>query len=302
MGPDERLFLRVVDTGSMKRAALQLGANPSTVTRRLAALEERLGIKLLNRSTRKTTPTDAGAAYADGLRRLLGELDALEAEVSGAADEPRGRLVVTSPGDFGNRFVVPVIDELLRRAPELEVELIVGSRFFDIAERGIDVAIRVGALRDSVLRARRLGWVPRVLVAAPSYLKAHGTPAHPRELARHHFVLYARLTDPQLSLEGDDGNHRVPMHTRVMVNNVVGAQQLVRAGHGLYLGPRWAYQEDLDAGRVVEVLPAYRSPAYPLNAVFVGSSYVPAKVRAFVDAMVARCADEPSLQKPGGQA
>jgi DNA-binding transcriptional LysR family regulator len=298
VGPDERLFLRVIDTGSMKRAALQAGANPSTVTRRLAALEERLGMKLLNRSTRRTTPTDAGAAYAEGLRRLLGELDALEAEVSGAADEPRGRLVITSPGDFGNRFVVPVIAQLLARAPDLEVELIVGSRVFDIAERGIDVAIRIGHLKDSALRARRLGFVPRVLVAAPAYLEAHGVPEHPRDLRAHHFVSYARVTDPQLALDGPDGHHQVPMRTRVMVNNVVGAQQLVRAGHGLYLGPRWAYDDDLAAGRVVEVLPGYASPAFPLSAVYVGGAYVPAKVRAFIDAMVTECARAPSLQKP----
>jgi DNA-binding transcriptional LysR family regulator len=284
---DERLFLRVVEAGSIKAAAAQLGSDPSTVSRQLAALEARLGVKLLQRSTKRTLPTEAGARYFDGLRRLVDLQDALEAELAGTLEVPRGRLRVTAPVDFGARFVVPVLDELQRASPELEVDLLLGSGFVEIVEAGIDVAVRIGRLADSSLVARKLGVVPRVLVAAPSYLGERGTPRTVAELEEHDFVLYAPSTrDRPLELTGPRGaTASVHVRGRFIVNSVNCVRDLVEAGRGLHLGPRWAFADALAHGRVVEVLRGWGVAPYPLHAVFAPTQYVPAKIRAFVEAM-----------------
>lgn len=297
VGSDERLFLRVVEAGSLKAAAEQLGTDPSTVSRRLAALEERLAVKLLVRSTRRSTPTDAGARYVEGLRRLIEQQEALEAEISGAAETPKGRLRVTAPVDFGARFVVPVLAELQTEAPELEVELVLGSGFADLAEQGIDVAIRVGRLQDSALIARRLGEVPRVLCAAPRYLKRRGEPRAPADLAGHDFIFYARSNAAApIELIGPDGSaSSVIPEGRFTVNSVTGIRTLVEAGRGIHLGPLWAFADAIKAGRLKALLPGYGLRSYPLHAVYAASSYVPAKIRAFVDRMALHVQAEPAL-------
>ena len=294
---DERLFLRVVEAGSLKAAAEQLGTDPSTVSRRLASLEARLGVKLLQRSTRRSSPTDAGARYFEGLRQLVDQQEALEAEISGTVDTPRGRLRVTAPVDFGARFVVPVLEELQRQAPELEVELMLGSGFYDLVEQGIDVAIRIGRLRDSTLIARKLGMVPRVLVAAPEYLERRGVPRVPADLEAHDFIFYARgNADSPLELVGPDGETAtVLVRGRFTVNSVSGICALVEAGRGLHLGPLWAFDDAIAAGRLQALLPDYSLRAYPLQAVYPPSPYVPAKSRAFIELMARRVQAEPVL-------
>lgn len=285
---DEALFVRVVEAGSLKQAARQLGVNPSTVSRRLAGLEARLGIQLLQRSTRRTAPTDAGARYYEGLRRLIAQQRALEAQISGTAETPRGRLRVTASVDFGPRFVVPVFARLYAQAPELEMQLVLGSNFADLTERGIDVAVRIGALPDSALIARKVGAVSRVLVASPAYLAQHGTPNHPFDLAAHAFVFYKRKPGtPTVTLTATDGErYTVPVRGRLTVNSVVGVRRLVEAGCGLHLGPTWAFAEGLAAGRLTALLPDYQLRAYPLHALYVPTPYVPAKIRVFIDTMI----------------
>ena len=295
---DARLYLRVLDAGSLKAAAAQVGMDPSTVTRRMAALEDRLGVRLLHRSTRRTTPTDAGARYAEGLRRLLEQQDALEAELGGLATVPQGRLRITAPLDFGARFVVPVVAALQDQAPDLEVELELGHSFVSLTEQGIDVAIRVGRLADAALVARRLGAVPRVLVASPDYLARHGSPRRPEDLVDHRFVFYRRENQvARLELVGKDGPVSVPMSGRLYVNSVSAIVDLVAQGRGLHLGPRWAFYAALAAGAVVEVLPAYQTPAYPLHALYAPTPYVPAKIRLFLDAMAAAVRADPALSE-----
>lgn len=296
-GADERLFLRVVEAGSLKAAAGQLGTDPSTVSRRVAALEARLGVKLLDRSTRRTTPTDAGARYFEGLRRLVDEESALEADVSGGKDVPRGRLRVAAAAEFGARFVVPVVEELHRDAPELAIELVLGSAFTDLGEEGIDVAIRVGRLSDSSLVARKLGVVPRVLVASPAYLRARGRPKRPEDLAGHEMIFYTRSNAHAIELgEGADAV-TVRVDGRLTLNSVSGIRALVEAGRGIHLGPRWAFHDAIADGRVEALLPSWPLRAYPLHAVHVPAAHVPAKIRAFVERMASRVRAEPALRE-----
>lgn len=298
MGEAGRVFLRVVEAGSLKAAAEQLGTTPSTVSRQLAALEERLGVKLVQRSTRRSKPTDAGARYYEGLRRLADETSALEAEIAESSDTPRGRLSITAPVDFGARFVVPVVEAMIRDAPDLDVELVLGSGFYDLTERNIDVAIRIGRLADSSLVVKRLGRVPRVLVASPKYLARRGTPCAPAELAGHEFVFYAR-GNPGVPLELEDESgtvHHVRMKGRLTVNSITAIRRLVENGAGIHLGPRWAFEEGLACGRLRALLPGYRLPAPPLHAVYAPSAYVPAKIRVFVDRMAEFAPTQPTLR------
>ncbi len=299
-GEDERLFVRVVDAGSLKAAAEQLGADPSTISRRLSALEARLGVKLLQRSTRRSTPTDAGKIYVEGLRRLIEQEQALEGEIAGGSDTPRGRLRVTAPVDFGARFVVPVINALHLLAPKLEIELVLGSGFLDLAEQGIDIAIRIGRLPDSTLIARQLGSVPRVLVGAPQYFARHGEPHTPAELERHAFLFYRRPqgTAATFELQGPEGAVIVRPKGLITVNSIRGIGALLIAGRGLHLGPLWAFADALAAGKLQAIMTDYAIAAYPLRALYLPSLYVPAKIRRFVELMAAQVRDEAALSPP----
>jgi len=288
MDEKEAIFLRVVEAGSFKAAADQMRTDPSSVSRKVAALEARLGVKLLERSTRRTMPTEAGAQYYDGLHRLHEEQLALEARVTGNADQPTGLLRVAAPVDFGALFVAPVLRDLQIRHPQLSVELLLGSSFMDLTEQGLDVAVRIGRLPNSSLIAKRLGSVPRVLVASRGYVSRCGIPATPDALACHSFIFYTRAqSQTGLSLTKDGTTHHVEMRGNFTVNSVAAIRTLVAEGHGIHLGPVWAFREGLEAGDLVALLPDYQLEAYPLHALYTATSYVPAKIRAFIDAMVA---------------
>lgn len=293
----EQLFIRVVDTGSFKAAAEEIGADPSAVSRRIAGLEARLGAQLLRRSTTGSVPTEAGDRYYRGMRRLLDEQGALETEIGTLIDTPRGRLRVAAPVDFGARFVTPVLARLLRDESELAVEQLFGSEFVDLDEAGIDVAIRIGRLPDSSLIARRLGAVPRVIVAAQRYIDTHGVPTDPEELSDHDFIFY-RTGQHRLgfTLGKDDKEHGLTVTGRASANSVTAIRELVMGGVGLHLGPVWAFEEELTDGSVVAILPDWTTPAFPVHALYASSSFVPAKTRIFIDRMVEAIAAEPSLE------
>jgi len=295
-GPDERLFVRVVEAGSLKAAAKEVGADPSTVSRRLASLENRLGVQLLERSTRRSKPTDAGMQYYQGLRSMIDEQDALEASVSGNADVPRGKLRVTTGVDFGARFVLPALYQLQQSAPDLEVELLLGSTYQDIVQNNIDVAIRIGALADSSLICRKLGMIPRVIVGSPKYLNKHGRPQQPEDLNKHHFIFYAPdNADHPVELTGPGGTSRIYLSGRFTVNNVTAIRNLVMKGAGLHLGPDWAFHDDIARGEVEVVLSEWETPAYPIHALYASTTYVPAKIRIFIDLMVNHIRAEPAF-------
>ncbi|WP_308918019.1 LysR family transcriptional regulator [Jannaschia sp. LMIT008] len=294
--PDIELFLRVVETGSLKAAATEAKATPSSVTRRIAKLEGRLGAKLLIRSTRRSRPTEAGQAYYDGVRRIVDEQAALEAEIAGLADTPRGFLRVTAPVDFGARFVTPVVDRLLSEYPELSVELNLGSDFADLREANVDVAVRIGSLSDSALIARRFGSVPRAIVVAPSYFQHHDRPERPEDLARHPFIFYRPAPEMKLHLVRAGESVTVAVTwCRIAVNSMSAVREFMFSGQGMALSPLWACEDALADGRVVRVLEDWQSPAFPLHGVFLPGPFHTAKLRVFLDAMAARIKAEPSL-------
>ncbi|MEM7547894.1 MAG: LysR family transcriptional regulator [Pseudomonadota bacterium] len=283
---NEQLFLRVVEAGSLKAAAEQVHADPSAVSRKIGALEDRLGVKLLQRSTKRSTPTEAGAAYYEGMRALIEQQSALEARIAGLIDTPTGKLRVTAPVDFGAEFVAPVLSELQEQVPDLKVELILGSTFSDLVEQGIDVAIRIGRLPDSSLIARRLGSVPRVIVASTDYVQANGAPETPQEAEAHPFIIYRPAQNNSGIRMHRGGKHfTMPMSGNLTVNSVSVIRDLVCAGKGLHMGPEWVFRDGLADGSLVQLLSEFELEAFPLHAIYVPTSYVPAKVRAFMDLM-----------------
>jgi DNA-binding transcriptional LysR family regulator len=263
----------------VRAVAREAGLEPSSVSRRLTKLEARLGAKLLDRAQAKTRPTDAGQRFYDKMRVLLAQIDALE------ADQPRGLLKVDASIDFGQHHVAKWLFAFREIYAEVEIELTLSSRHVDVVASGIDLAIRVGQQADSTLMSRKLAEVPRVLVASPAYLKRRGMPETPDALAAHdHIFFFPESRRRPLRLTGPDGRvHKIDRQGGVTVNAIYSVVDAVKQGFGIHAGPRWAFQEALDRGEVVELLPDYAQDAMPMHAVWAPAVFVPARIRAFVD-------------------
>jgi DNA-binding transcriptional LysR family regulator len=282
---DIALFLRVVELGSIRAAAREAGLEPSSVSRKVAALERRLKSKLLDRTQAKSHPTDAGERYYQQMRLLLPQIEAVESGVSGEAAEPKGLLRVNAPIDFGQRHVTQWLLDFRKQYPKVDVQLTLSSNFVDLITEGIDIAIRVGQLKDSALKARKLADVPRVLVASPAYLASRGTPMSPAELSQHEHVFFSPANRQHpLLLTGPDGSaYQVERHGGVTINAVHSVVRAVEDGFGIHAGPRWAFYDALQKGSVVELLPDYHQPVMPMNALWSPAVMQPARVRAFID-------------------
>ncbi len=284
---NEQIFLRVVEAGSLKAAAEQVGTDPSSVSRKIAALETRLGVKLLQRSTRRSEPTEAGHLYYDGMRRLMAEQSALEAHVACETETPRGLLRVSAPNSVGEAHVTPVLASMMQRYPELKVELILMGEAPDISEKGIDVSIRIGHLPDSALICRKLAEVPMVLVASQAYLEGRRLPREPKDLAEHDFLLFSRKYQVEpIEFSGPGGHQSVKVSCKFIINSVSVLHTLTKDGFGIGIGSRLAMQESLQSGELVQLLPEYRITPYILYATYISAAFVPAKIRHFVDLMV----------------
>lgn len=279
----QKLFIQVVEAGSFKQAAEQMHIEPSSLSRKIAALEKRLNVKLLHRSTRRTHPTELGKKYYEGLRRLLDEETALEEEITSGVKTLRGRLRVTAPVDFGAKFVVPVVQEMLKNSPQLSAELLLGSNFINLVEQNIDVAVRIGQLSKSNLITQKIGYVPRVLVASHAYLKNFGTPELPEDLVNHNFIFYSSI-QAKSDIEFADGSKfsHLRMQSNITVNSVNAIRTLVINGLGIHLGPNWVFQEALEKGEVCKVLPDYALKSFPVHAVYVARSFMPRKTKEFI--------------------
>lgn len=282
----KKLFVRVVEAGSFKKAATQLNIEPSSVSRKISALESRLGVKLLNRSTSKTTPTELGLAYYDRLHRLLEEQEALDEEITRGSQKLSGVLRIGAPVDFGAEFVVPACRDLQLKYPEISLEMSLGTNFDNLLENKLDVAVRIGNLPDSGLIAKKLGDISRVLVASPDYLNANGTPEHPSDLDKHNFILYSlkqRRTDIEFI------NFPNFPHTKVssnfLVNSVSAVRKLVIGGAGIHHGPSWFFSDAIKSGEVKLLLENYPLKSFPANAVYSERVYTPKKIRLFTDLM-----------------
>ncbi|GAA4777420.1 LysR family transcriptional regulator [Novosphingobium ginsenosidimutans] len=283
------MFVQVARSGSFTGAARQLGQPPQAITRGIAALEAHLGVRLFQRSTRAVSLTTEGAGLLPRIERLLGDLAESERAATGMLAEPRGELAITAPVAFGQLHVVPVVGELLALHPELDVRLMLIDRNVRLIEEGIDLAVRIGALEDSTLRARRIGTVREVIVASPAYLARQGVPGSPADLAGHDLIA---STGPRgagewrmIGPSGQTGARR-----RLRVNSVAAAIEAAEAGVGLANFLSYQVANALAAGRLVEVLRTEPIEPIPVNLVFDPARAASAGTRAFIEAMVRRAA------------
>jgi DNA-binding transcriptional LysR family regulator len=276
------VLVAVIDNGSLAAAARRLRRSPPAVTRALAALESRVGVRLIERTTRRLAATEAGRAIAERARLLLGEYDAA---VTGLADAPlRGLLRVTAPVQFGRRHVAPLVIGFLAAFPEMQVELVLNDRNLDLIDEGLDVAVRIAPLADSGLVARRVGEVRQVLVASPAYLAARGTPRKPTDLAAHDTILgTARGEASEWRFGTAKRATVVRLSPRLLVNDIEARLVAVRAGQGIARVLSYQVSEELEAGTLVRLLAAFEPAPLPVHLVAPSGGHKAPKVRAFLD-------------------
>ena len=277
-------YVAVVYTGSFTAAAARLGLSRAMASRHVQVLEDRLGVRLLHRTTRRVSPTEPGLGFLERARRLLAYFDDAETEARGERAAPRGTLRVNAPVSFGRAHLAAALPGFLARHPGLSVELMVNDRVVDLIEEGFDVAVRIGRLADSTLVARRLKTISIGLAASPDHLARHGTPAEPADLARHAWLGYAYSATGSLRLIGPGGREEtVRVGGPLAANNGDILAEAAAGGAGIVLQPDFILAPFIAAGRLTPVLPQWQGPPLGLYAVHHQSRHVAAKVRAFVD-------------------
>ena len=276
------LLVAVIDAGGLAAAGRKLRRSPAAMTRALAALEERMGARLIERTTRRLAPTQAGRDLAERARRLLADYEtALRAP---APDAVRGLLRITGPTVFGGRHLTPIVADFLAEHPSVQADLTLHDRNLDLIEGELHVALRIGPLADSSLLVRKLGEVRRVVVAAPDYLAARGTPLAPGDLAEHDLILTTVVsTTPEWRFEKQGKARAVRLEPRLRVNNVEASLSAMLAGHGIGRALSYQVADDLAAGRLVRLLPDFEPQPLPVQLVTVGGRFMPPLVRAFLD-------------------
>jgi DNA-binding transcriptional LysR family regulator len=277
-------FVRVVDTGSFSAAARQGNVGQPAVSKAVAQLEERLGVRLVTRTTRGLSPTEAGQRFYERARRALEEADEAETAARGAGRGLTGRLRVSAATTFARLHVVPCLPAFMAEHPELELELIMDDRVVDMVEEGVDIALRMGALPDSTATARKLATGRRVLVATPAYLARAGTPASPAEIAGHQAVAYTRYESTTWTFRHTAGAEAsVTVGGRLRVTAAEGLRAAVLADMGLAVASEWMFSRELASGAVVRVLAEWALPPIDLWALFPSGRLASAKARAFAD-------------------
>jgi DNA-binding transcriptional LysR family regulator len=279
-----QLFIRVVETGSFSKASTDLGITQPTATKHVAALEQRLGVRLFHRSTRGVTPTEIGLLYYDKCLLIARELEDAENLTSLEQSRVRGQLRISTSVGFGRRVLVPLIIGFMREHPDLQIDLSFDDRYVNLVEQGVDLAIRMGQLADSSLGASYLGVNPWVVVASPDYLAQRGTPAHPDELGQHSALIYSTVQgDERWRFVGPDGQaNQVPVHGPMRSNNLSALLAASRAGMGLAALPCYVAHASITEGLVRPVLTEWTLPSQEIHAVFPSPRLVPTKVTGLI--------------------
>jgi DNA-binding transcriptional LysR family regulator len=297
---DLNLFLRVLDLGSISAAARSLDLSVAVASQRLKRLERSLGVRLLHRTTRQLRPTPEGVALAEQGRSLVEDLDVLTSSLSNTAKGVAGTLRVTLPATFGRQYISPLLPEFMSRHPRLRLHIDLSDQMRDLVSDGLDLAIRIGALKDSELVATRLASNRRVLCASPDYLRRHGVPKKPEDLAKHECLLMAVSRDASDTwhLRGPDGNEvavRVPSRLKSNLGEVIRDAAL--GGLGISLHSTWHVCEDIRAGRLKQILPEYHLPESGIYAVMPERRMVLPRVRAFVDLLTEHLGETPPWER-----
>ena len=278
------VFVAAVDGGSLSAAGRKLRMPLPTVSRHVSELEAHLGARLLTRSTRRLTLTDAGRNYLEACRRILENLEEAERAAAGEYSAPKGVLVITAPVVFGRLHLLPVITEFLEAHREVDVRLRLGDRIFDLVEEHVDLAARIGELPDSRLIASRIGFIRRVTCASSAYLERRGAPRHPRELAAHDCVTFAGLVSSDAwTFAADRKEIEVPVRSRLVVTTAEAAIDAAVAGAGVTQVLSYQVAEAVATGKLTAVLSKFEPAPVPAHLVHVSQRPLPVKLRAFLD-------------------
>jgi DNA-binding transcriptional LysR family regulator len=279
------IFVRIVEKGSLTAAANALGMSAPSVVRALAALERAVGVRLMNRTTRRSSLSDEGREYYERCKRVLADVEEADAALSARRLQPRGRLRITAPVTYGRLHIAPAVNIFLARYSEVEVDLLLLDRVIDLVEEGVDAAVRIGHLPASTLVAKRIGETRRVVCAAPSYLKRVGMPKSPHDLGAARCVVFTGLA------QTNEWQFSGKPHERVLVRPILRTNQFDAAIdaclHGLGCGQFLCYQVDalVKAGRLKRVLQDFESPPMPVSIVYPHARLLSSNVRAFIDVL-----------------
>lgn len=293
-----RLFVRIVETGSFSAVARELGTIQPTISKQLTALEDHLSVRLLNRTTRQLSVTEAGRKYYERCRHILDEITDLEASLTELQNSPTGLLRVNAPVAFGQLYMLPLVFRFRRLYPGLAIELTLNDRYVDLVQEGFDVAIRFGDLADSQVVARTIGRVTRVCVASPAYLRARGVPKTPDDLTSHNCVTYNYLFTNEWRFGGPKGPATLRVAGDFRANSALTIRSAALEGIGIANMPSVFVQQDLDDGSLVRVLADYAAPPVEIHALYPSARFLASKVRLFLDYLRNEFLDIPALQVP----
>jgi DNA-binding transcriptional LysR family regulator len=296
---DIAVFVRVVERGSFTQAADDLGLSRAVVSKYLSRLEERLGARLLNRTTRRLSLTEAGAALFEASRGAIEKIEEAESAVARFQSKPRGRLRVSAPMSFGILHLGPLLAEFARAHPAITLDMRLEDRYVNLVEEGFDLAIRIGTLTDSSLVARKLASTRVVACASKSYLAEHGVPETPEEIAAHDCLIYSYLSTANVWRFTAPDGREIPVATTgtFRINNGIVLAEAAIAGHGILVAPAFYVGAHLREGRLVRLLERFKLPDLGIYAVYPQTPHVPPKVRAFVDFLVQRFGRKPDWER-----
>lgn len=294
----DRAFVAVMETGSFVAAAARIGVSSGQASKLVARLETELGVRLLNRTTRAVSATEAGRSYYERIRALLDEFDDLDLAVRNISQSPRGRLRITAPLTFGTMELARALAEFATAYPEIDLDVSFSDRLVSLVDEGFDLAVRVGRNPDSSLVARKLCQSRIVLVGAPAYLDARGEPQRPSDLAGHDCVIDANFREPnRWTFQGDDGAPApVPVVGRIRFSNAEACLRAAEAGLGLAYLPSFVAGPSVASGRVRRVLTRHEAPPLAVLALYPHSRHLAAKVRALVDFLAERYRGAPAWE------
>jgi DNA-binding transcriptional LysR family regulator len=277
------VFVRVVDAGSFSSAARDLKIGQPAISKTIASLEERLGVRLLVRSTRRLTPTEAGVAFYERALRAVTEADEADAAARGVSASLEGRLRISAAVTFSQIHLVPRLAEFLNAHPRLELELVMDDRPRDLVAENIDAALRLGALTDSSLRGRKLAKSERLVLASPAYLARRGTPLTPADLTSHDAIIYSQWTGgEEWSFRRGSAETSIRLQRRLMITAAEGVRAAVISGQGFAIASRWMFTPELESGEVVSILNDWTLPPLDLWVIYPSGRLTSTKARAFV--------------------
>ena len=281
-----QVYVLAVEKGSLSAAATACGISPTMAGNHLRTLEKRLGMQLLNRTTRRQHLTAFGEDYYGRCKEILRLVAETDAQAQSLQLAPAGKLRISAPVTFGSEALMPVLSEYLERYPQVSVDLVLSDRVVDLLEEGFEAAIRIGELPDSTLIAKSLAPYRLMICAAPEYLARRGTPTQPEDLSQHECLAFSTAALSHWRLSDQDGSYRVPVSGRLQINQGQALRVAALKGLGIVQQPAILLQADVRAGRLVQLFPQHELPSKPMSVVYLPDRYRSPKLRSFVDFLV----------------